>query len=177
MTDDLFPRYGSDLPVPKHTLRRFVYSCSREQQKLLDIICKHLSSFRQDWPVEIRRKEESVDVWIDGTEAFSYDGVPRLCKSILEENFARDGDFAIKETGPRRHHPWSFLWFRLPLRRLPEARIQLSHVPDKSIPWRSFGFEDAHLGYCLVRLIRTPSGLQIRDSTADRRKYHAWSRE
>ncbi|CAH0395837.1 unnamed protein product [Bemisia tabaci] len=170
MSVDIFPRYGSDLPVAK-TKRCFIYANEKEEQKLLSIIYEHHLQFRQDWPIEVRRTQDRVIVYIDYLEAFSYSGAPRLPKSILE-NYKRDGDFAIFESGLKRHRAWSFLWFRLPLRHLPEAKIQLKPVPAPSIPWKSIGFVDEYLGHRWDRLISTPSGLQIRDSNSDYLDFH-----
>ncbi|CAH0395948.1 unnamed protein product [Bemisia tabaci] len=171
MSVDIFPRYGSDLPVPAKTERRFIYANEKEEQKLLLIIYEHHLQFRQDWPIEVRRTQDHVIVYIDNIEAFSYFGAPRLSKPIIE-CYKRDGDFAIIESGLRRHRAWSFLWFRLPLRHLPEAKIQLKPVPDPSIPWKSIGCVDEYLGPRSDRLISTPSGLQIRDSNSDYLDFH-----
>lgn len=168
---EFFPRYGSDLTVPSLTTYRFVYTHDREKKELLTIITKHLTSFRQDWPVEVTQTEDTVTVWIAGKLAFNYEGIPVSCRAYFDK-CKRLGDFAVFKKGLENYHPWSFLWFRLPLRRLPTAKVKLPDISEKPIPWKSYSANNGLLGQRIDRLISTPSGLRIRDSTADYADFH-----
>ncbi|CAH0384823.1 unnamed protein product [Bemisia tabaci] len=126
-----FSTHTSSSAFKAKTERRFIYANEKEEQKLLSIIYEHYLQFRQDWPIEVRRTQDRVIVYIDNIEAFSYFGAPRLSKPIIE-CYKRDGDFAIIESGLKRHRVWSFLWFRLPLRHLPEASSSNLFLPRAS---------------------------------------------
>nr|XP_018910021.1 PREDICTED: uncharacterized protein LOC109039122 [Bemisia tabaci] len=168
---EFFPRYGSDLTVPSLTTYRFIYTHDREKKELLTFITKSLTSFRQDWPVEVTRTEDTVTVWIAEKLAFNYEGIPVSCRAYFD-NCKRLGDFAVFKKGLENYHPWSFLWFRLPLRRLPIARVVLPYRPEEDIPWKSYSADNGLLGKRIDRLISTPSGLRVRDYTADYADFH-----
>ncbi|XP_072152686.1 uncharacterized protein [Bemisia tabaci] len=169
---ELFARYGSDLTVPSLTTYRFIYTNETEKKKLLTFITKHHTSFRQDWPVEVTQTEDTVTVWIAGKLAFNYEGIPVSCWAYYD-NCKREGDYAIIKKGLKNYHPWSSLWFRLPLRRLPIAKVLLSYRPENYLPWKSYSIDNEYLGKRIDRLISTPSGLQILHSEADYADFHS----
>ncbi|CAH0392090.1 unnamed protein product [Bemisia tabaci] len=74
---EFFPRYGSDLTVPSLTTYRFINTHDREKKELLTFITKSLTSFRQDWPVEVTQTEDTVTVWIARKLAFNYEDLRR----------------------------------------------------------------------------------------------------
>ena len=169
-----YPRYGSDLPVPRTTIQKFLYKGPKDRNRILNKIFDQLSiRCSKKWPVNIKRSEFEVEVWIAGRKAFSYEGCHLNLKNYLLR-LSRDGDFALLEIGPHREHPWSFLWYCMPIKEI-DTTCKLPPIPRKD---RQPGINCETRGLSIQRtlsnglyvndhLIYTEKGLRLIWTTSD----------